>query len=444
MMREVQNLVRFGEPWTEGLWRAVAFAYDHPELFDQPDYWSCIARHDFRPAFETVTGWAGEAWEDLEPKEGWEFVLLALGDSPEIFHLCNSGCQAWEAEEGFRDLVLGQATVSCADLARHSAPQWLWRTRHHVRELHSGVLRCDGDNGFFLWLVVGTLALVAPLADADYCRRILQGRTRLYLLSGFEESFFYVATVTPEGLRYEMPSAPETFAWSSCEEPASMLRFLHGKVSERKLRLLACAFCRGIWPLLAYDRSRQAVETCERYADGLASAEELEAAAIQARAAGEAASWVTWTCEDRARAAAQGESATGKMVDRVIAAADQAEQTAARAAAKARPVGVGQAEQAWYTASAEQRRFQCHWVRDLCGNLFRSVVFQPSWLAWNSGLVGKIAHVIYAERRFQDLPILADALEDAGCTDAEILAHCRQPAPHALGCWVVDQVLGKE
>ena len=55
-----------------------------------------------------------------------------------------------------------------------------------------------------------------------------------------------------------------------------------------------------------------------------------------------------------------------------------------------------------------------------------------------------LAQAIYEERRFGDLPVLADALEEAGCTDADILSHCRGPGPHVRGCWVVDLLLGKQ
>jgi hypothetical protein len=58
--------------------------------------------------------------------------------------------------------------------------------------------------------------------------------------------------------------------------------------------------------------------------------------------------------------------------------------------------------------------------------------------------VDRLASHIYDSRAFDRLPILADALEEAGCKDAEILAHCRGPGPHVRGCWVVDLVLGKE
>jgi hypothetical protein len=81
---------------------------------------------------------------------------------------------------------------------------------------------------------------------------------------------------------------------------------------------------------------------------------------------------------------------------------------------------------------------------DLFGNPFRPVSVAPLWLAWNDGTVVKIAQAIYDERAFDRLPILADALEDAGCTDRAILAHCRQPGEHVRGCWVVDLILGKE
>jgi ATP-dependent Clp protease ATP-binding subunit ClpA len=67
----------------------------------------------------------------------------------------------------------------------------------------------------------------------------------------------------------------------------------------------------------------------------------------------------------------------------------------------------------------------------------------PSWLLWNGGTVKKMARVIRRERRWGDLPILADALEEAGCTDQEILTHCRQPGEHASGCWVVALLLDK-
>jgi hypothetical protein len=64
-------------------------------------------------------------------------------------------------------------------------------------------------------------------------------------------------------------------------------------------------------------------------------------------------------------------------------------------------------------------------------------------LAWNGGVACRLADGIYEGRRFGDLPVLADLLDEAGCTDAARLGHLREPGPHALGCWALDAVLGK-
>jgi hypothetical protein len=74
----------------------------------------------------------------------------------------------------------------------------------------------------------------------------------------------------------------------------------------------------------------------------------------------------------------------------------------------------------------------------------RNLVVRPEWLAWGDGTVAGIARSIYEEEAFDRLPILADALEDAGCTDNDLLAHLRGPGPHARGCFVLDRLLGKE
>jgi hypothetical protein len=83
-------------------------------------------------------------------------------------------------------------------------------------------------------------------------------------------------------------------------------------------------------------------------------------------------------------------------------------------------------------------------LRDLIGNPFRQLGIDAHWLAWNDATVLRIAQAIYNQRAFDRMPILADALEDAGCTDRAILDHCRRPGPHVWGCWVVDLLTGKE
>ena len=84
-------------------------------------------------------------------------------------------------------------------------------------------------------------------------------------------------------------------------------------------------------------------------------------------------------------------------------------------------------------------------MRDIFGPLaFRPLpLLNRAWLAWEGGTVPKLAASIYEERAFDRLPILADALEEAGCDAAELLTHLRGPGPHVRGCWAVDLVLGK-
>ncbi len=83
----------------------------------------------------------------------------------------------------------------------------------------------------------------------------------------------------------------------------------------------------------------------------------------------------------------------------------------------------------------------CRYIRDVFGNPFRPVVADPAWL---TPTTVAIATAIYADRAFDRMPILADALEEAGCVNADVLLHCRGGGPHVRGCWVVDLLLGKE
>src|SRR5205807_298981 len=93
-------------------------------------------------------------------------------------------------------------------------------------------------------------------------------------------------------------------------------------------------------------------------------------------------------------------------------------------------------------AADELQQTQLMLLHDIIGNPFRPVRFDPSCLTYNDGTVVKLARSIYDERAFDRLPILADALEEAGCQDGEILGHCRQPGMHVRGCWVVDCLTG--
>jgi hypothetical protein len=82
----------------------------------------------------------------------------------------------------------------------------------------------------------------------------------------------------------------------------------------------------------------------------------------------------------------------------------------------------------------------CSLLRDIFGNPFRPMTFSPEW---RTRTVVTLARAAYESRDFSLMPILADALQDAGCDSEDVLNHCRAPGPHVRGCWVVDLVLGK-
>src|SRR5262249_8908331 len=100
---------------------------------------------------------------------------------------------------------------------------------------------------------------------------------------------------------------------------------------------------------------------------------------------------------------------------------------------------------AWYLVNREvgmkEEAIQTQLLHCIFGNPFRPVTLDPFWLTSN---VVALAQAIYDERAFERMPILGDALEDAGCDDDDLLAHCRGAGPHVRGCWVVDLLLGKE
>ncbi len=83
---------------------------------------------------------------------------------------------------------------------------------------------------------------------------------------------------------------------------------------------------------------------------------------------------------------------------------------------------------------------QCVLLRDIFGNSFCPIVLEPAWLTWHGGLLVSMAQQMYDSLDFTDMPVLADALEEGGCQDQDILGHCRSGGEHARGCWVVDLV----
>jgi hypothetical protein len=218
-----------------------------------------------------------------------------------------------------------------------------------------------------------------------------------------------------------------------------MLQFLEGKASHRKLRLFACACCRRAWDLLINEQTRKAVEASERYADRLITTRQLAAARGAAQRAArkvqnagrpypdllwahEAAHLVATSCLKIPKRAALMAWLPGEVARHVIGSA------------VTRPV-----------PRLDERKQLAALLRDVIGNPFRPPQpVPPAVLAWNHGTAPRIAQSIYDDRAFGRLPVLADALEDAGCADPDLLGHLREPGPHARGCWALDLLLGKE
>ena len=219
--------------------------------------------------------------------------------------------------------------------------------------------------------------------------------------------------------------------WLAATDPAPMLEYWQGWLGDRKLALFAAACCRQIWWLIDDEPCRACVATAKRFADGQADVKELYMArgpTIPAeRDFGPAA-----------RAAYY--AANARPVDTVWHVHTAAAEAQARAATAA---VTRDWDAAWNAAYGAALRAQADLLREIVGNPWQPVAVDPAWLTWSGGTVRWIARQIYDDRRFEELPVLADALEDAGCDGARLLTHCRSGGEHVRGCWAVDRLLGR-
>jgi hypothetical protein len=225
--------------------------------------------------------------------------------------------------------------------------------------------------------------------------------------------------------------------WLAATDPESMLEFLRGKISDRKLRLLVAAACHRIWWLLP-QASRTFVETLVAYADGLVTNAEYHAASDAAFAEADAAD------RDPPNTLTYATVSVGisdsPTVASVMSCLDTA--TSAVGCATAEDAPEGEYDFQYDCARMRERAEQSRLVLDIFGPLpFRPVTVDPSWL---TSTVAALVRGVYTERAFDRLPILADALQDAGCDNDDLLTHCRSDGPHVRGCWVVDLLLGKQ
>ncbi len=225
--------------------------------------------------------------------------------------------------------------------------------------------------------------------------------------------------------------------WWDCRpaDLGKMLTFLRGRrASVRKVWLFACACCRGVWPLLTDPRSRAAVEAAEGYADGLVPPEALEAAhrgSLGAVAGGQEIPALSALAERVTRSELAGNpwSAASSALTALLDPTWRVERFRF-----SKKLTDGQ-RRGIFDVSAR--------LRDHFGPLpFRPVSLEHAVLGRDDGTVAKLARVIYDGLEWDRLPILGDALEDAGCDNEEVLSHCRGPETHSRGCWCVDLILG--
>jgi hypothetical protein len=217
--------------------------------------------------------------------------------------------------------------------------------------------------------------------------------------------------------------------WLEANDGYPMLQFLEGKnPSQRKIHLFVCACCRLIhWDTMRSLGVQEAVLVGERFADGLATESEL-------RTARELASRRYTKSFGSVEQVVREALWTAHLATGVAMFRWEEHLPAARIIWGAKYVR-GPRVYKHLTPDAKRRvRIQCDLLRDLFAPFAASAV-HPAWLAWNESTIPKIARAIYEERSFSDLPILADALEDAGCTDANLVGHCRGPdcTPAAAG-----------
>jgi hypothetical protein len=217
--------------------------------------------------------------------------------------------------------------------------------------------------------------------------------------------------------------------WHTCTDPVAMLTCTRTLATDRKLRLFAIAWAQRCYRHMEDERSRIAVDVARDFVEGRASKADLTAAFRDANE----------LCEElwRDGPAAGRASRSGR--------SNRGAQQSITAAVSARTA----ADPAWnYRQALRSMRGQAAVVVQYCGLFrcifgplaFHSIAITSSWI---TATVAEVASAIYQEEAFERLPILADALEEAGCNQQDILGHLRSSAEHVRGCWAVDLLLGK-
>jgi hypothetical protein len=237
--------------------------------------------------------------------------------------------------------------------------------------------------------------------------------------------------------------------WLACTtRPADMLRQVARTAAARKLQLVGCACCRLVWEHIP-EVGAAAVADLERCYDGpAAGVPSTEARSELVRAFTRSGETGVDSVGYAGLAAAYAVAAYAVVLSLPAGGLGACLQYTQAAAARAAPARQKDA------AARRVRRQICNLFREVIGNPFRPWTAVPDFLGGGvvqpdgrtvrlTETVRHLARGIQAEQAFDRLPILADALEEAGFTDPELLDHCRRPGGHVRGCWALDVALGR-
>lgn len=236
--------------------------------------------------------------------------------------------------------------------------------------------------------------------------------------------------------------------WMTATTPAAMLRHLGARASARKLQLLGVACCKTIRPHFDDERMEQILNIVERHAEGETSHEEWQ---WGVRMAQELAVPIDPDAPDFSASPGRAirTALVGLVSTPVITGVERALEWVVACAARTAVPGLAR------TAEQHIRHAQAFLVREIFGNPFIERTVVPAWMTTGGSTIfaGQLVKVsetakaladgVEADQAYERLPILADAMEEAGCTDPEFLAHLREPGHHVRGCWALDLVLGK-
>jgi len=245
--------------------------------------------------------------------------------------------------------------------------------------------------------------------------------------------------------------------WLAALTPSALSSTIFG-LSNRKSHLLTVAFLRRVWNQLDSDHTRIAVDATEKFVDGRMMVDELarlRSADLLETCEPLWASWVPGSCDEEligfgCACCQAGESQVaeyecrvardGYILHGVKAGVERPDWIMTKAAFHARELVAWSADpDERDTAIRKEALAQFDLFQDVAPDEFLS---DSEWSSWRTDTVQAMARVIYRERAFDLLPILADALQDAGCNDRRVLSHCREANNHVRGCWVVDRAIG--